>query len=325
MKWLLVSPQDHRRAAGWVGSGVTAFIAAGLAGGLAAPSSALYWGTAGFVSLVLCARKAMALWRIDEMVFDHRRQWNLEARPSVKAAPRAAPEPLRPRKHLVRVLGLAILTAVTTCSASGQQTIFNVPTADVLDKGKLYFETDWLWRPNAPSFATGSLLRGVYGFGGNVEGGINFAGINTPGRSVPTAIAAVKWQPLKTDGLALTIGAHGLFFLRGSGDGDPAGQFYTHASYAFPTKTRITAGGWWASSGFANAGVEKGGLFGLEQTITANVTLAADWYTGHNGIGYASPGAIVTAGRWVLYVAYSIKNGNSKGNGLLLELGFNVP
>jgi hypothetical protein len=220
---------------------------------------------------------------------------------------------------------LAMLVAATPSSAAGQQTIFNVPTADVLDKGKLYFETDWLWRPNAPSFATGSPLRGVYGFGGNIEGGINFSGINTPGRSTPTAIATVKWQPLTTGGFALTTGAHGLFFLRGSQDGDPAGHFYAHASYAFPTKTRISAGGWWASSGYAGPGVEKGGLFGLEQTITQNLTLAADWYTGNNGLGYASPGVIVTAGRWVLYAAYSIKNGNSKGNGLLLELGFNVP
>jgi hypothetical protein len=100
---------------------------------------------------------------------------------------------------------------------------------------------------------------------------------------------------------------------------------YAHAAAKLPTGARLSAGGWWASSGFANSGVEKGGLFGLEQPITANMTLAADWYTGHNGIGYASPGVIVTAGHWVLYVAYAIKNGDSKGNGLLLELGFSVP
>ena len=252
----------------------------------------------------------------------------IRPRPKSEAPVRPAsvsPRNRRQHLHLARALGLAMLTTVTARFASGQQTIFNVPTADVLNKGKLYFETDWLWRPNPPSFATGFPLRGVYGLGGNVEGGINFSGINTPGRSTPTAIATVKWQPLKIDGFALTTGAHGFFFLRGSQDGDPAGHFYAHASYAFPTRTRISAGGWWASSGYAVPGAKEGGLFGLEQTVTSNVTLAADWYTGHNGLGYASPGVIVTAGQWVFYGAYSIKNGDSRGNGLLLELGFNVP
>ncbi|HEV2064905.1 MAG TPA: hypothetical protein VGS00_10205, partial [Thermoanaerobaculia bacterium] len=120
-------------------------------------------------------------------------------------------------------------------------------------------------------------------------------------------------------------GGFGLFFLRGSRDGDPAAMFYAHGAVKLPTGTRLTAGGWWASSGYAGPGAVAGGLFGLEQTITSNLTVAADWYTGNNSLGYVTPGVFVTAGRWVLYAGYSIKNGNSKGNGLSLELGFNVP
>jgi hypothetical protein len=227
---------------------------------------------------------------------------------------------------VARIVSFAILGAVATASsASAQQTLFNVPSADVLDKGKLYFETDWLWRPNAPSFAAGSPLRAVYGFGGNVEGGINFSGINTPGSSVPTASPAIKWQPYKSDAFTATTGAFGLFFLRGSRDGNPAAMTYAHGSTKLPTGTRLTAGGWWATSGYAGPGAEKGGLFGVEQPVTSNLSVVADWYTGNNGLGYASPGLVVTAGRWAFYAAYSIKNGISKGNGLLLELGFNVP
>jgi hypothetical protein len=74
MKWVLVSRRDHRRAFAWVASGIIAFVAAGLAGGLGAPLGVVFWGSAGFVSFVLCVGRAMGLWRVDEMVFDHRRR-----------------------------------------------------------------------------------------------------------------------------------------------------------------------------------------------------------------------------------------------------------
>lgn len=221
-----------------------------------------------------------------------------------------------------RPVGLAILLGLSAALARGQQTIFNVPTADVLDKGKLYLEEDTLWRPQDPSFAAFT-TRGVYGFGGHVEGGFNFGGFVTPGRSIPTAVAALKWQPLKEGNFALTVGAHGLFFLRGSTDGDPSGFFYGHASYAFPTNTRITAGGWATTPGFAAPDSRGGALLGIEQKIADHLNLIADWYSGKNGIGYVTPGISSSWGAWTLYAGYSVKNDDSKGNAALLELGFN--
>jgi len=215
----------------------------------------------------------------------------------------------------------AIALAAPAGPARAQQTLFNVPSADVLEKGKLYLEEDTLWRPSDPDLAVFT-MRGVYGFGSNVEGGVNFGGFVTPGRSTPSATIALKWQPVKIDKFVLTAGAHGLFFLRGSKDGDPAGWFYAHGSYALPTNTRITAGGWVATSGYAAPGSTGGGLLGLEQKVNDHLTIAADWFTGRNGIGYLSPGIISAWGPWTIYAAWSIKNGDSKGNAALLELGF---
>ena len=112
-------------------------------------------------------------------------------------------------------------------------------------------------------------------------------------------------------------------FLRGARDGDPTGHFYAHASYAFPTNTRLTAGAWVATPGYAAAGTTRGGLFGFEQKVIDHWNIDADWFSGENGLGYFSPGVISTWGRWTIYAAYSLKNGDSKGNALLLELGFN--
>lgn len=290
----------RRKAVAWAGMAAAALPAALLASILIGPGSEMAVGVGAFAGIVICGWRAMVLWDTDSKVF----------------APRRPPFP--------RIVAAAALSLAAAAEAPAQQTIFNVPTADVLDRGKLYFETDWLWRPNAPGFATGSPLRVVYGFGENLEGGLNLAGINSPGRSAPTASSNLKWQPYRSDALAVTAGAFGLFFLRGARDGSSAAMAYAHAAVKLPTGTRLTAGGWWASSGYAGPGTERGGLFGLEQPVTSNLSLAADWYTGHNGLGYASPGVIVTAERFVLYAAYSIKNGNSRGNGLLLELGFNA-
>ena len=320
----------HRSALAWVGAGVGALIAMGLAGGLRLQPGSRFWAAAGFVCFVLCARRAMALWRVDEMVFADRRARREDSQPREPQQPiRRASSPPRRRRptplHLARLLGFVMLAGGIARTARGQQTIFNVPTADVLDKGKLYLETDWLWRPSDPAFAAGSPIRGVYGLGGNVEAGVNIAGIATPGPSKPAAVPNVKWQPLKIDAFSITTGAFGQFFFRGAEDGKTSGMAYSHAAWKLPTGTRLTAGGFWASSGYASPGATGGGLFGLEQPIGEHVTLAADWYTGNSSLGYVSPGLIVTTGGFVLYAAYSIQNGHSKGNGLLLELGFNVP
>jgi hypothetical protein len=227
------------------------------------------------------------------------------------------------RKPSLAVVGIAAgLCMAPVRSARAQQTIFNVPTADVLGRGKLYFENDDLWRAWAPRSADFT-IRGVVGLGSGVEAGVNFGGLTNSGRSVPTATAAVKWQPIRVGEFAVTAGVHSLFFLRGTGDGTPAIHGYAHASYRLPTQTRLTAGGWWASSRYAGPGTENGGLFGLEQPVGPHLTLIADMYSGKSSIGYATYGIEPSFGPWTLYAGYSVKNGNSKGNAVLIEIGVN--
>ena len=196
-----------------------------------------------------------------------------------------------------------------------------MPSADVLDKGKTYLEADALGRPQDPSFGFFT-MRGVYGFGSNIEAGANFGGFAASGRSVPFATVNIKWQPWHNDNLAFTTGAFGLFYLRGSRDGDPAALWYGEASYKLPTNTRLTAGGYWASSGYAAPDPQAGAMLGFEQKINDHLNLIADWFSGDNALGYFTPGVSVPLGNWTIYAGYSIKNGDSKGNAILFELGF---
>jgi hypothetical protein len=52
------------------------------------------------------------------------------------------------RRTLPALLCLTLLFSGRFDTARAQQTIFNVPTTDVLDKGKLYGELDVSFKPN---------------------------------------------------------------------------------------------------------------------------------------------------------------------------------
>lgn len=222
-----------------------------------------------------------------------------------------------------RVAAVACLFFALAGRALAQQTIFNVPSADVLDPGKVYAEGDELFRPTSPAFST-TTLRGVVGVAPRMEAGVNFGGFSAPG-GVPTATVALKLQPVRAGGFTLTAGGYGLFYLRGREDGNPAGMGYGFASYRIPgPETRIDVGGWSSSAGYAKATSTGGGLLTFEQPLpwVTGLTLAADWYSGVSSIGYFSPGFVYSFGSWTAYAAYSIKNGDSKGNGGLIELGY---
>lgn len=230
----------------------------------------------------------------------------------------------RPRLWLAGTSAV-ILAAVAGAAApaSAQQTLFNVPSADVLGPGKIYLEEDTLWRAGHPD-DTFFTARGVVGLGDHAEGGVNLGGFVARGRTVPTAMLAIKWQPWHTSRWSLTGGVHGLFYLRGGGDGSPSAQAYTHAAWVPRDGMRITAGLWYATSGFADAAPARGVLAGFEQRIAPSFNFQADWFSGKNGIGYLTPGFAVTVGRWVLYAGWSLKNGEPHENGALVEVGLNL-
>ena len=266
----------------------------------------LLWVIAGVAGYVACGRRAMAFWKMDEKIFEK--------------PPRLHPQSLT--KPLVILFWL--LLGALAVPATAQQTIFNVPSADVLESGKVYLETDELFRPTAPEFSS-MAVRGIVGVLSRMEVGLNFGGLNLPGPAVPTATIAVKAQPFRVGDFTITAGGFGLFYLRGSEDGNPTGLGYGFAAYRFPRLgTRIGLGGWYSSAGYAKPTETGGALATFEQPIPLirGLTLAADWWSGENTIGYLSPGLVYAFGHWTAYAAYSIKNGDSTGNAGLLELGY---
>jgi hypothetical protein len=215
-------------------------------------------------------------------------------------------------------------------AAQTQQTIFNVPSTDVMDAGKVYVELDASFKPNdqaALETFSSFVPRVVVGAGHNVEVGLNLNGNIQPGADSTTIVPTVKWKfyESKKKDVALAAGTNFYIPVR-----NRAYKFGTYSYVAVSKtmgKTRLTAGGYVFSKDVVAANAARGGgQFGFEQAINKKLSLAADWLTGRHANGYFTPGVIYKPHRQVtVYLAYSIGNADAmKGNHFFLaELGYN--
>jgi hypothetical protein len=92
---------------------------------------------------------------------------------------------------LTAIFLLTLAPATTTVTA--RQTLFNVPTTDVLNKGKVYGEVDIPFRVAEPRFSS-FVPRVVVVAGSRVEVGLNLTGNIQPGVDATTLVPAVKWK-----------------------------------------------------------------------------------------------------------------------------------
>lgn len=212
-------------------------------------------------------------------------------------------------------------------TASAQQTVFNVPTTDVLDRGKVYVELDVPFKPVDPKFSS-FVPRIVVGTGGNIEVGLNIVGNIQPGPDSTALAPSFKWKVYDggDNGWAMIVGDTVTIPVRNKSY-DLGNYAYAAVSKTFKSGTRVTAGGFHFSDNVVAAGAQRaGGQFAVEHPVTRTVTIAADWLTGKHASGYFSPGVYFKPHPKVtVYTAYSIGNSNA-GNGnnfFLFEVGYN--
>ena len=224
-----------------------------------------------------------------------------------------------------------IFSLLLAINANGQQTIFNVPTTDALDAGKVYVELDAAFKLNGGDTVgpfSSLVPRVVIGVGGDVEIGLNLTGNIQPGADSTTLVPTVKWKFYKNEhqGIALIAGNNFYIPVRN--------RAYNFGIYTYVggsksiKKTRFTAAGYVASENvFAPNASRGGGQFGIEHTVNDKFTLAADWITGRHSSGYFTPGVIYKPHTKVTaYWSYSIGNDDAvRGNHyFLFELGYNI-
>ncbi len=218
-----------------------------------------------------------------------------------------------------------LLTVFPAGGAYGQQTVFDVPSADVLDKGKVYGELDGTVRPVNP-LATFT-PRVVVGAGHQIEVGMNFDGLSAPALDQLEISPTVKWRlwKAKASGLSFYIGDD-LFFPVRKRTYDAGNYVYAFFAKEWKHGTRIGIGGYDFTRNVVADANRAGGQFTFEQRVSDRLTLAAEWYTGNTTVGYVNPGAILKLNsKLTLYAAYQIGNaGVTRGNHQFLwEIGYN--
>jgi hypothetical protein len=220
---------------------------------------------------------------------------------------------------------LLLLVIFPVRGAYAQQTVFDVPSADILDKGKVYFEQDGTVRVVDP-YATFT-PRVVVGIGHQIEVGVNFDGLSAPTVGELDISPTAKWRIWKarTSGWSFLVGDD-LFFPVYQRSYDAGNYAYAFFAKEWKHGTRISAGGYDFTRNVVATGNRAGGQFTIEQKLNKRVTLASEWYTGNSAVGYVNTGAVIKlTQKLTLYTAYQIGNaGVSAGNHQFLwEIGYN--
>lgn len=235
------------------------------------------------------------------------------------------------RLRVLTLLGL-IFPGGLFSLAHAQQTVFNVPTTDVLPADKVYVELDVTVKPtDSPALRHFSSFvpRLVVGVGGGVEVGVNIFGNIQPGPDMTTIVPVVKWKFYdgKDNGWAIVIGDN--LFIPVRNRSYHFGTFaYVMTQKTFKPGTRIGFGGNFFSRNVVAPNASRaGGQFTFEQPITRKLNFNTDWFTGRHANGYVTTGGVYKlTNRLTGGAAYSIGNSNaSNGNHFMyFELGYNV-
>lgn len=224
-------------------------------------------------------------------------------------------------KNIIQLFtALIVLTSVFSYEAYSQQTIFNVPSSDILERGKVYVEFDATFKPNrddALGKFSSFVPRVVVGAGGSVEVGLNITGNINPGKDSTTLVPAIKWRPYHNEkkGVSIVVGDN-LYIPVRNKSYNLGNYAYAQVSKTFNGGTRLTGGGYLFTKNVVSTAARGGGQFGFEQSVNKYLNINADWLTGKHAAGYFTPGVSFKPHSKVTgYIGYSIGNADAgKGN-----------
>lgn len=229
---------------------------------------------------------------------------------------------------IFRALLIAGIWLICSSSAFSQQTVFNVPSADVTEKDALFLQHESQFRAWGPGAFWLGTHYSAYGIGHNTELDATLFNLQAPytdnltlglGFKSAMPVVGLKEKFPKRE-IKLTVGSEVLVSLQGEGVGN---WTYSHVSGRLPKlNTRLTSG--------VSVGTKQ--LFGrdtvcfigaIEQPVTKKLNIIADWYSGEeNFAGFLIAGFSYKMPKDTnLYVGYQIPNSSKAGrSGFVIEV-----
>ena len=215
------------------------------------------------------------------------------------------------------------LTVVASCmlfiqdTALAQQTLFNVPSADILEKGQVFVQHESQFSDNFGLFTNYASV----GVGKYTELDLTLFGVGTKNvRNEALGIGFKTALPIhKESETKFTFGNIIPISLRGNGVG---GYIYSHLSTRLQKlKTRFTSGLLIGTTTLFGRDVVSY-IGAIEQPITGKFGLQVEWHSGKHANGFLIPGFYYKLPKdSVLWVGYQVPNNKTNGdNGFVIEL-----
>jgi len=224
---------------------------------------------------------------------------------------------------------MVLLTLLQAHTTKAQSTIFNIPSTDVVAPKKVYLEFDFI--SHFTSHADGGFQiyapRVVVGVAKKVEAGINVSVVDSFAPNQPVYISPnVKVQLYNNESNGVAVAVGGLLYtpVAHRAGADTYGFLYSVVSKKVKSDygPRITGGAYGLPGLSDGLGTKGGAIVGYEQPVSKRVSFVADWFSGKNAFGYATPGFSITLPKSSLFnIGYSIGNHGRGNNALFVYYG----
>jgi len=227
-----------------------------------------------------------------------------------------------------RIFLILFCICISCIRAEATQTIFNVPSADVTEKGHLFLQQEAQFNGSNPNSFLYSTTYSAIGIGHNTEIDATLFNVASPAtQNISIGVgfkSAIPIPGLKEKfperEFKFTVGSNLLLGLEGNGVGNWS---YAHLSGRVPKlNTRLTAG---MSYGTRQVFGQETTAFiaGVEQPLSKKLTLIGDWYSGdEHWAGYLITGfSYALPKNTTIYAGYQIPNNPNVGtNGFVLQI-----
>lgn len=230
---------------------------------------------------------------------------------------------------LIRAVFSVLFVVAGSEAVAAQTTLFNIPTAETLQKGSWGIEADFITKP-VPYREGGYQTYGyrvAYGLNNMTELGSNFYYTYDGDKATAQAEFSVKQNVYRNEkyGVSVAGGAIAFVPLRSTNGDRTAVMVYGVASKSINPLNglTVTGGAYHIFGGSKNFGDKTGAILGLNQPIVKRVSFVADWFSGSNRVGYASAGLnFAVTKRQYLTTGYSFGNSGRGNNAFAAYYGF---